>query len=271
MTEIRRDYSNTFFYKITCKDPNVTDIYIGHTTDFVRRKYQHEYVCNNPNQPGSKCKLYNVIRANEGWKNWSMEFIACHKCQDLTEARKYEQEYFEHHNATLNSVDPLPLRQSIRIQRKNREQKEHKLQEPSPDTICEVPLEKTNGNLKALDCKRFVCEKCDFQCSKASNYNKHLLTRKHKRSTVLITETKRKHTCICGKQYKHLPSLSRHKRTCREIFSPVQYTPKEATETSEQSTSIANSEFKDICYEILNQNRELLKQMTELTSKLPSK
>ena len=271
MGEIRRDYSNTFYYKIQCKDPNVTDIYIGHTTDFVRRKYQHEYVCNNPNQPGSNCKLYNVIRANEGWKNWSMEFIACHKCQDLTEARKYEQEYFEHHNATLNSVDPLPLRQSKRMQTKNRKQQQHKLQEPSPGTMCEVPLEKTNENLEAPDCKRFVCEKCDFQCSKASNYNKHLLTRKHKRSTVLITETKRKHTCICGKQYKHLPSLSRHKRTCREIHSPVQYTPKEATESSEQSTSIANSEFKDICYEILNQNRELLKQMTELTSKLPSK
>jgi hypothetical protein len=200
-----------------------------------------------------------------------MEFIACHKCQDLTEARKYEQEYFEHHHATLNSVDPLPLRQSKRIQTKNRKQQQHKLQEPSPGTMCEVPLEKTNENVEAPDCKRFVCEKCDFQCSKASNYNKHLLTRKHKRSTVLITETKRKHTCICGKQYKHLPSLSRHKRTCREILSPVKYTPKEATESSEQSTSIANSEFKDICYEILNQNRELLKQMTELTTKLPSK
>ena len=27
---------------------------------------------------------------------------------------------------------------------------------------------------------KFSCERCDFQCSKESNYNRHLMTRKHK-------------------------------------------------------------------------------------------
>ena len=33
------DYSNTIIYKITCLDPNITDVYVGHTTNFVQRKH----------------------------------------------------------------------------------------------------------------------------------------------------------------------------------------------------------------------------------------
>ena len=36
------DYSNTIIYKIYCNDSSVTDIYIGHTTNFIKRKYQHK-------------------------------------------------------------------------------------------------------------------------------------------------------------------------------------------------------------------------------------
>ena len=28
--------------------------------------------------------------------------------------------------------------------------------------------------------QKFICEKCNFSCSKKSNYDKHLITRKHK-------------------------------------------------------------------------------------------
>ena len=33
------DYSNTIIYKIYCKNEMVTDIYVGHTTNFTKRKY----------------------------------------------------------------------------------------------------------------------------------------------------------------------------------------------------------------------------------------
>ena len=32
------DYSKTVIYKIVCNDLTITDIYVGHTTDFVVRK-----------------------------------------------------------------------------------------------------------------------------------------------------------------------------------------------------------------------------------------
>ena len=36
------DYSNSVIYKIYCKDENVKDVYVGETTDFIRRKYAHK-------------------------------------------------------------------------------------------------------------------------------------------------------------------------------------------------------------------------------------
>ena len=39
------DYSNTIIYKITCKDPTVNEVYVGHTTNFVQRKYSHKQNC----------------------------------------------------------------------------------------------------------------------------------------------------------------------------------------------------------------------------------
>ena len=41
------DYSNTIIYKITCNDTKVHDKYVGHTTDFVKRKYTHKHTTTN--------------------------------------------------------------------------------------------------------------------------------------------------------------------------------------------------------------------------------
>ena len=106
MSKLDIDYSNTLFYKISCRDTNITDVYIGHTTNFVQRKSGHKHGCNNPKYANYNCKLYNVIRHNGGWDNWRMDIIAYHECKDLYEARKKEQEYFILYNATLNSIEP---------------------------------------------------------------------------------------------------------------------------------------------------------------------
>ena len=35
-------YNNTLIYKIVCNDLNIKDVYVGHTTDFRRRKNCHK-------------------------------------------------------------------------------------------------------------------------------------------------------------------------------------------------------------------------------------
>ena len=39
------DYSKTISYKIVCNDLSITDCYVGHTTDFTKRKSHHKSDC----------------------------------------------------------------------------------------------------------------------------------------------------------------------------------------------------------------------------------
>ena len=67
---------------------------------------------------------------------------------------------------------------------------------------------------------KFFCENCDFKCSKLSNYNTHLLTTKHKRLTNSCQKMPKNAEileCICGKNYKHLSSLCKHKKICSDV------------------------------------------------------
>ena len=49
MPRLPIDYSNAVIYKLSCKDKSITEIYIGSTTNFTKRKYEHKKICNNPN------------------------------------------------------------------------------------------------------------------------------------------------------------------------------------------------------------------------------
>jgi hypothetical protein len=100
------DYSKTIIYKLCCNDLNITDIYIGHTTDFKSRKAEHKYSCNN-----EKCKIYNLkvyqyIRDNGGWDNWSMIMIEEYSCNSKLEAEKRERYYIEEFKSSLNNNIP---------------------------------------------------------------------------------------------------------------------------------------------------------------------
>ena len=66
------DYGNTHFYKIVCKDTNVKSLYVGHTTDFTKRKSQHKHLCCAENDKRYNVHVYEFIRENGGWDNWDM-------------------------------------------------------------------------------------------------------------------------------------------------------------------------------------------------------
>ena len=87
MPKIQIDYSNTVFYKIYCKEPSIKDIYVGHTTNFVQRKYAHKRTCIREKDANHHLKVYKCIRDNGGWDNWKMDIIGFHDCYDHYEAR----------------------------------------------------------------------------------------------------------------------------------------------------------------------------------------
>ena len=100
------NYDNTHFYKICCKDIDVTDIYVGATTDFIRRKSQHKTRCCNEKAKDHYTYKYQTIRDNGGWDNWSMVLIETKKCEDALQVRKLERNFIEQLKASLNKQIP---------------------------------------------------------------------------------------------------------------------------------------------------------------------
>ena len=43
------NYSDCVIYKITCNNPDIKSIYVGHTFNLKRRSAEHKSICNNPN------------------------------------------------------------------------------------------------------------------------------------------------------------------------------------------------------------------------------
>jgi hypothetical protein len=123
----------------------------------------------------------------------------------------------------------------------------------------------------------FSCEKCDFICSKQNEYNRHIITNKHKR---LHDTTEKKpinepkiFNCKCGKIYRHHTSLAKHKHCCKGLnvsdnISNVSFTGinKEEEETSASVSFNENVIItKDMFMAILNDRQEMLKIIKSLS------
>ena len=66
-----------------------------------------------------------------------------------------------------------------------------------------------------LDTFIYTCDKCKYNSNKKYQWNRHLQTIKHNANNANNVKTTTKtHTCVCGKIYKHISSLCRHKKKC---------------------------------------------------------
>ena len=102
----------------------------------------------------------------------------------------------------------------------------------------------------------FQCIECDFKCCNKNDYNRHILTRKHKMLTNVDKENFEnvsKIECECGKEYKHRQSLSIHKKKCTFIKN-ISTEKKETNDPSD----------KQLIMMVVKQNAELIKDNNEL-------
>jgi len=271
MPKVEIDYSNTIIYKIICKDPNVKDVYVGHTTNFVQRKHNHKSSCNNKDSPYNNCKLYQVIRNNGGWKNWSMEIVDFCKCNDLCEARKKEQEYFILLNATLNSNEPMPKNNLI-------------FTKENEAVIVENEQLEKNGN-KVSD--KYFCSICDYRCIKKYNWERHISTSKHikeKKEIEMKLKTSKNEqtdiTCECGKNYKNKSGLWKHQKKCKISEEKSKVTEENITlvteekeasyEEKQQKPEEELRELKTMFMKMIEINQDLQKQIVELAKESKS-
>jgi hypothetical protein len=109
-------------------------------------------------------------------------------------------------------------------------------------------------------CSKFSCENCDYNTSKKSCYNQHLMTSKHKKS-IKINENQSeicsKHNCAnCNKTYKEPSGLWRHNKVCSKKNNVESIDVIICQETSKN--------YEELMINLITQNIELQKQVIEL-------
>ena len=105
----------------------------------------------------------------------------------------------------------------------------------------------------------FECINCNFKTCKKNDYKRHLLTDKHKRlqNNDKSGVENKKYICECGREYKYRQGLYNHRKTCKG--------------EKKENVIIENEEnidYKSMFLEMINENKELRKQISELIPKV---
>lgn len=128
------DYSNTVMYRIVCKDLNIIDCYIGSTTNFTERKYNHKYNCLREKGTDYHLPVYKFMRDNGGWFNWEVIWIENFPCSNDREKRQRERFWLEYYKATLNVDNPIGQTPEERRLSQNEWKRNYRKKLTFPDT-----------------------------------------------------------------------------------------------------------------------------------------
>jgi len=133
-------------------------------------------------------------------------------------------------------------------------------------------------------CHNFNCDTCDFICFKKSNYEKHLLTRKHliannanlknaenaeiSEKSEKLENTNIKIICsICERTFKHLSSLSRHKKKCKPEENII-INENEIKNMNDINDTQNIEKITNLFMEVVKSNTELQKQTLEMQQQM---
>lgn len=186
MTKKNIDYSNCIIYKLCCNDHNIKEIYIGSTTNFRARKSKHKSDCNNINSRAYNFYLYEFIRMNGGFDNWSMIMIETLQCKDSNDLHKRERYHLENLKASLNNN--IPSR--------------------SKPEYCKIRYsENKETHLQYM--KQYRIQNKERESTRQKIYYKNNRDR-------IIEKQKNKINCECGKSYTYVNKL-RHLKTSKHL------------------------------------------------------
>jgi len=116
---------------------------------------------------------------------------------------------------------------------------------------------------------KFNCENCLFKCSKQSDWDRHILTRKHKNTDNLLTNTDNNtpkkteiFSCSCGRVYKHRQSLFNHKQKC--YFLQKTKMIMDVIKDDKNVQEYLMEQNKLLIEQLSKQNKQLMEQNTKL-------
>ena len=193
MPKTNINYTNTSIYKLCCKDLNITELYIGHTTDMRRRKYQHKSNCNNEKSKRYNLNVYQFIRNNGGWDNWDLIEIERFEAIDGNDAKKKERYYIETLKATLNMYIPT--------------QTHNEYYEKNKEILNEKHKEYIKNNFEII--KEYQKEWREEKKESILEYHKNYYA---KNKEIINEKNKEKITCECCSLIRK-SDLARHKQS----------------------------------------------------------
>jgi hypothetical protein len=118
----------------------------------------------------------------------------------------------------------------------------------------------------------YKCVNCDFMCCKKSNYETHLLTRKHKnRMNLNIFEQKQEKKCQsfvcnnCNKSFNGRSGLWYHEKKCQKMpNNDIRHDDSLQIKQSSQSIN-DTKQLTELVLKLVEQNKELTKQIIEIS------
>jgi len=139
-----------------------------------------------------------------------------------------------------------------------------------------MATEKTQKNAK-----KYICEPCDYNTSNKTDYMRHVNTIKHKNNTLATTRDNKNYICEnCEKSYNDRTGLWKHRKICtiEHDVQPEAQSIIQGTKLTAGSSDIpielvleVIKQSKEVQNVLIEQNKELQKQLLEHSNKLLEK
>ena len=166
MPKVKINYAEMIFYKISCLSPNITKVFIGHTTNVNQRKH----ILKKQTQSETYYSdMIDFIKNSGGWENWILKILEKYECKthiDIVLREIHHSDMFNKktsvvvdNNEDCNSSDGGINGNNGSVKNKSKSKS------------------KSSDN-NAAD-KIFICNHCNYRCFKSKHFKQHLITRKH--------------------------------------------------------------------------------------------
>lgn len=150
------------------------------------------------------------------------------------------------------------------------------------DKHCLAAKHKLNAENPEKEATKYFCKLCDYITSSKKDYNKHIMTAKHRQDNHRVEnpgkEVNMGFICDCGKGYKYVQGLYKHKNFCSVKENIPKYSEDQPTKglisvdkVFDKAESLImeiikeNQEFKNLIIEQQKENKELINKMVEIS------
>jgi hypothetical protein len=150
------NYSNGIIYKICCNDTEITDCYIGSTCSFKARKCAHKSSCNIINGRDYNYNVYQFIRANGGWINFSMIQLEAYSAVDKRQLETRERYWIELLKPSLNKNIPTATHQEYLNRNKKKIADYHKMYriKNNVEIVKKLKIYRTKNKVEIAETKK---------------------------------------------------------------------------------------------------------------------